>query len=133
MTLSLPHTTPAPSSLGSATSTRVANSLGAGNAEGARLVFRVSALLTLCIGGAAACLTYLLRRPLVSLFTEEPAVVALAARALPFMALSLLGAPWGRAARGPGAVTGPSTTRVPPAGTLCRPGAWLPDIAPTCL
>ncbi|KIZ07408.1 putative transporter [Monoraphidium neglectum] len=78
-------------SLGSATSTRVANSLGAGNAEGARLVFRVSALLTLCIGGAAACLTYLLRRPLVSLFTEEPAVVALAARALPFMALSLLG------------------------------------------
>ncbi|KAI8466628.1 MAG: mate-domain-containing protein [Monoraphidium minutum] len=80
-----------PSSLGSATSTRVANFLGAGDAAAARRAFRVAASAAALAGSGGAVSTYLLRRPLVGLFTKEPGTVALALAVMPVMALSLLG------------------------------------------
>jgi MATE family multidrug resistance protein len=80
-----------PASLGSATATRVANSLGAGNARGAALVFRVALTVGLTLGLASAVAISCAAGSLARLFTGDAAVVAAARVVLPFVALSLLG------------------------------------------
>lgn len=79
------------SALGGAASTRVSNALGAGNARGAALAFRVAAAVTACVAAAAAAALFALRAPLVALFTEEPRTTALALGVMPVVCASLLG------------------------------------------
>lgn len=67
------------------------HSLGAGNARGAELVFRVAAVVTLTIASLAGAATYALRRPLIAAFTGEANVLALGLSVMPIVALSLLG------------------------------------------
>jgi Na+-driven multidrug efflux pump len=66
-------------------------SLGAGNAQGARLAFRVAFAVTVAIAAVAGSLLFGFRRRLIALFTTEPATVALGMKIMPIVALSLLG------------------------------------------
>lgn len=70
---------------------RVANNLGAGNARGARLVYRVAVALTAVICCSVSGVIFAGRHSLVTMYTKDPATVALGLRVVPVVSLSLLG------------------------------------------
>ncbi|CAA7405280.1 unnamed protein product [Spirodela intermedia] len=88
-TTSLMYTVPM--ALGACVSTRVGNELGAGRPEKARVAALVALGCAVVIGGVNVIWTAALRTRWAALFTEDAAVVALAAAAMPVMGLCELG------------------------------------------
>ncbi|CAL4936989.1 unnamed protein product [Urochloa decumbens] len=88
-TTSLMYTVPM--ALGACVSTRVGNELGAGKPRRARMAAMVALWCALAIGAVHVIWTAALSRQWVELFTTEPAVVRLAAAAMPILGLCELG------------------------------------------
>ncbi|CAN6314533.1 unnamed protein product [Urochloa humidicola] len=88
-TTSLMYTVPM--ALGACVSTRVGNELGAGKPRRARMAAMVALWCALAIGAIHVIWTAALSRQWVELFTTEPAVVRLAAAAMPILGLCELG------------------------------------------
>ncbi|RCV40033.1 hypothetical protein SETIT_9G018900v2 [Setaria italica] len=88
-TTSLMYTVPM--ALAACVSTRVGNELGAGKPRRARMAAMVALACALAIGAVHVAWTAALSRQWVELFTTEPAVVRLAAAAMPIVGLCELG------------------------------------------
>jgi MATE family multidrug resistance protein len=70
---------------GLALQVRIGSRLGDGDVAGAKLVARLSLTIVVAMVGLACCGCYLLRRPLIRLFTQDEKVVDLAAGAMHVM------------------------------------------------
>ncbi|KAG8083014.1 hypothetical protein GUJ93_ZPchr0014g47104 [Zizania palustris] len=80
-----------PSSLSFGVSTRVSNELGAGQPEEASRAATVGLMLGFGFGTIASAFAYLVRNVWASMFTADPAIVALTASVLPILGLCELG------------------------------------------
>ena len=80
-----------PSSLSSGVSTRVSNELGAGQPEEASRAATVGIMLGFAFGGFASAFAFLVRNVWASMFTADPAIIALTASVLPILGLCELG------------------------------------------
>ncbi|XP_062219901.1 protein DETOXIFICATION 49-like [Phragmites australis] len=80
-----------PSSLGFGVSTRVSNELGANRPDHAGRAATVSLMLGFAFGGVASAFAYLVRGAWATMFTADPAIVALTASVLPILGLCELG------------------------------------------
>ena len=66
---------------------RIGKHVGAGNIAGAKRVVRISLMIVVTLVTAVACLTYILRRTLPTIFSDDANVVADAAAAMPILAI----------------------------------------------
>ncbi|GJN02010.1 hypothetical protein PR202_ga19321 [Eleusine coracana subsp. coracana] len=80
-----------PSSLGFGVSTRVSNELGAGRPAEASRAAAVGLALGFAFGGFASVFAFLVRDAWATMFTADPAIVALTASVLPVLGLCELG------------------------------------------
>jgi multidrug resistance protein, MATE family len=80
-----------PSSLSFGVSTRVSNELGANRPEEASRAAAVGLVLGFASGGLASAFAFLVRNVWASMFTADPAIVALTASVLPILGLCELG------------------------------------------
>ncbi|OEL36622.1 Protein DETOXIFICATION 49 [Dichanthelium oligosanthes] len=80
-----------PSSLSFGVSTRVSNELGAGQPEEASRAATVGLMLGFAFGGFASAFAFLVRNVWASMFTADPAIIALTASVLPILGLCELG------------------------------------------
>ncbi|KAL5216371.1 hypothetical protein ABZP36_007772 [Zizania latifolia] len=80
-----------PSSLSFGVSTRVSNELGAGHPEEASRAATMGLMLGFGFGTIASAFAYLVRNVWASMFTADPAIVALTASVLPILGLCELG------------------------------------------
>lgn len=80
-----------PSSLGFGVSTRVSNELGAGRPEEASRTATVGLVLGFAFGCFASAFAFLVRDAWATMFTADPAIVALTASVLPILGLCELG------------------------------------------
>ena len=80
-----------PSSLSFGVSTRVSNELGAGQPEEASRAATVGLVLGFGFGAFASAFAFLVRNVWASMFTADPAIVALTASVLPILGLCELG------------------------------------------
>ncbi|KAL6633787.1 hypothetical protein ACP70R_026458 [Stipagrostis hirtigluma subsp. patula] len=80
-----------PSSLGFGVSTRVSNELGANRPDHAGRAATVGLMLGFAFGGAASAFACLVRGAWATMFTADPAIVALTASVLPILGLCELG------------------------------------------
>ena len=80
-----------PSSLSFGVSTRVSNELGANRPEEASRAAAVGLVLGFASGGLASAFAFLVRNVWASMFTADPAIVALTASVLPVLGLCELG------------------------------------------
>lgn len=80
-----------PSSLGLGVSTRVGNELGAGRPREASRAATVGLALGFAFGGFASAFAFLVRNVWASMFTADPAIIALTASVLPVLGLCELG------------------------------------------
>ncbi|KAJ1280539.1 hypothetical protein BS78_04G241000 [Paspalum vaginatum] len=80
-----------PSSLGFGVSTRVSNELGANRPAHAARAATVGLMLGFAFGGVASAFAYLVRGAWATMFTADPAIVALTASVLPILGACELG------------------------------------------
>ncbi|XP_066327491.1 protein DETOXIFICATION 49-like [Miscanthus floridulus] len=80
-----------PSSLGFGVSTRVSNELGANRPDHAGRAATVGLMLGFAFGGVASAFAYLVRGAWATMFTADPAIVALTASVLPILGACELG------------------------------------------
>ncbi|KAF0893362.1 hypothetical protein E2562_024185 [Oryza meyeriana var. granulata] len=80
-----------PSSLSFGVSTRVSNELGAGQPEEASRAATVGLMLGFAFGAFASAFAFLVRNVWASMFTADPAIVALTASVLPILGMCELG------------------------------------------
>uniref|UniRef100_A0A0D9W8D9 Protein DETOXIFICATION n=1 Tax=Leersia perrieri TaxID=77586 RepID=A0A0D9W8D9_9ORYZ len=80
-----------PSSLSFGVSTRVSNELGAGQPEEASRAATVGIVLGFAFGGFASAFAFLVRDAWATMFTADPAIVALTAAVLPILGMCELG------------------------------------------
>ncbi|XP_006652664.2 protein DETOXIFICATION 49-like [Oryza brachyantha] len=80
-----------PSSLSFGVSTRVSNELGAGQPEEASRAATVGLMLGFAFGTFASAFAFLVRNVWASMFTADPAIVALTAAVLPILGMCELG------------------------------------------
>ncbi|KQJ84119.1 protein DETOXIFICATION 49 [Brachypodium distachyon] len=80
-----------PSSLSFGVSTRVSNELGAGRTQEASRAATAGIMLGLAFGAFASAFAFLVRNVWASMFTADPAIIALTASVLPILGLCELG------------------------------------------
>ncbi|XP_062184387.1 protein DETOXIFICATION 49-like [Phragmites australis] len=80
-----------PSSLSFGVSTRVSNELGAGQPEEASRAATVGLMIGFAFGAFASAFAFLVRNVWASMFTADPAIIALTASVLPILGLCELG------------------------------------------